>query len=397
MEMSGIAVLLGLSLALILAAKIAKMLDMSYKILLRLGIVLCVAAGAPLFFHTFLKSRHDPEALFWLAHGIFLTAAFGLFAAFTSKGEVIPPCVPVKRPGQGRITRTAREVAFFLLMGFAWCLVLRGAVPSLGQMSAWDMVACGLFTAAIIVRGFHILSQGVEICGNGLADWGGSRPMVHPWEHYESFSWIVETNYGVVLRLHARSADVRTTDLLVGSGDRDVVQKILEANLPDRLSGAHGGLDRRILPLSVRAKRTWRRRFAVHMVSFLCWPAVVLLLVYLWRQGTSLVTFSGAGFVSIILTVIVNFASSGSIEICKKGLLLGNKVRPWEQYECFFWKGETGDGVELRLPSKPWATTQSMTRLVVAPEDRATAQHLLEVNLPDRSTASEEYAKWSLF
>jgi hypothetical protein len=46
MEMSLIALLHGLSLALVLTAKILKMRDMSYKMFLRLGGIFCFAAGA---------------------------------------------------------------------------------------------------------------------------------------------------------------------------------------------------------------------------------------------------------------------------------------------------------------------------------------------------------------
>jgi hypothetical protein len=391
MEMWMIAVLFGLSLALLLTAKIAKLMDMRYKMFLHLGVLFCVAAGAPLVLHIILIARKDPKSLFEAASAILLGTVFELIASF-SKGEVIPPYVPVKKPGLGRIARTAKEVANYLLMGFAFYFAARGPLPYLGQMSSWDMLACGFFAMVAIIKGFQSLFQRVEICGNGL--WQYSTLKL--WEAYESFSWTGITTDGLELRLQAKSADQETTPLMVRPEDREVVQKILEANLPDQLSGAHSGLNRRTLPRCVRVKRTRLRRFAWQIESALCWPAVVLLLVDVWMRNASLETFSGVGFVSIMITTGVNFWfwQSEIIEICKNGLLLGDKLRAWEQYECFFWKGETEDGVELSLPLK---ITNSITRLVVAPKDRAVVQQLLEVNLQDRSTDAEVYSRWSRF
>ncbi len=398
MEMWLIALLLGLSWTLILTAKIAKMLDMSYKMFLRFGVLSCVAAGTPWILVIILKVRNDPESLFWASWPILCHEVFGLISAF-SKGDVVPPCVPVKRPGQGRIARTAKELASFLLMGFVLYFAARGPFPSLGQMSGWDMLGCGLFTMAAIILGYRSLFQRVEVCGNGL--W--HEVTIKPWEAFESYSWTGETKDGVELRLQAKSAGGGTTPLMVLFEDREVVRQILEANLPNQLSGAHDGLNRRISSQCVRVRRTRRRRFARHIVSVLCWPAVVLLLVYLWERSASLETFSGVGFVSIMITMGVNFWPSKKIEICRNGLLLGDmrgdKLRPWEEYECFFWKGETDDGVELRLPLKQWTGKRSisMDRLVVAREEGEAVQQILEANLRDRSTDSEVYSGWFQF
>lgn len=394
MEMLVIAVLLGLSLALILTAKIAKMMDISYKLILRVGVFFYVAAGAPLIYVIILQARKSADALFWMAGTILLRAVYDLVAPFF-KEEAIPPCVPVKRSGQGRVARTAREVASFLLMGFVFFFAVRGSLPSVGQMSGWDMLACGFFTMAAIVTGLQKLFQRVEICGNGLLDQAGSPPELRPWEAFESFSWRGTTTDGVELRLQAKSADQGTTRFMVRPEDFAAVQQILEANLPDQSSVAHDGLDRRIPPRCVRVKRPRLRRFAWHIVSVLCWPAVVLLLVYLWTRSVSLETFSGVGSVSIMITQGVNFWPSEIIEICRNGLLQGEKLRAWDQYECFFWKGETEDGVELWLQAE--SADQGMTRLTVAPDDREAVQQLLEVHLQDRSTDSEAYSGWSLF
>ena len=305
----------------------------------------------------------------------------------------------VRKPGPGRVARAVKEVASWLIVGFVLYFVARGGLPFLGQMSDGDKLACGLFAMAAIVGGFRVLFMRVEICGNGLLDPVGSRPYWLPWEAYESFYWTVETDDGVQLRLQAKSADHGTSRLTVRFEDREVVRQILEANLPDQSSGAYDGLNRRIPFRCVRVRRTSRSRFAGHIVSVLCWPAVVLLMVYLWKRGVSLEVFYGIGMASILVTVGVNFWAPERIEICGNGLLLDDELRAWDQYECFFWRGETEDGVELRLPLNRYTTTRliSMERLVVAPQDREAVQRLLEAHLRDRSADSKEYWGWSLF
>jgi hypothetical protein len=340
------------------------------------------------------KAREDPGCLAWWAFYVLLTVVLDLIAVFTSKLDVIPPCAPVKRPGKDRAARTAREVAFFLLMGFVLYFAVRGSLPFVGQMSGWDMIACGFFAMAGIIRGFQSLFQRVEICGNGLLDPIASRPNLKPWEIYESFSWAEETRDGAELRLQAKSADQKPIRLIVRPEDREVVRQILEANLPEKLSDAHDGLNRRILPRCVPVRRSRLRRFAKHIISVLCWPTVALLVIYQWNRNVSLEAFSGYGFVSIMITMGVNFWPVKRIEICRNGLLWGDKLRAWDQYVCFFWKGETGDGAELRLPLKEM---HSMMRLVVAPEDREIVQQLLEAKLQDRSAESEAYSGRSLF
>jgi hypothetical protein len=395
MAMLVIAGLLGLSLALILTAKIVKMLDMSYEMFLHLGVFFCFAAGAPWYYALILIARKSPESLFWAANSILLTVVFELIAAFTSKGEVIPPCVAVTRPHLGRIARAAKEVASGLLMGSVFCFAVRGSLPSVGQMSGWDMVACGFFTMAVVIRGCHSLFRRFEICGNGLWDGVASHSTLRSWEAFESCSWTGTTTDGVELKLQPKSADQRTTWLAVRPEDFAVVQQILQANVPEQLWGAHAGLNRRNLPPCVRVRRTRRRRLAWQTASVLCWPTVVLLLVYLWERSASLETFSGVGVVSIMITEAINFWPSKNIEICRNGLLLDDKLRTWERYECFFWKGETEDGVEVWLQAR--APDQGTTRLTVRPEDRETVQQLLEAKLRDRSTDSAEYSGWSLF
>ncbi len=372
-------------------------MGMSYKLFFRLGVVFCCAAGIPLVILLIPKLRGGSSDWAFWALCVLCCFVFDLIDAFKSKGELIPPCVPVKKPGPGRVARTANGVASFMLCGFVLYFAATGSFPFLGHMSGWDMLGCGFFTMAAIIYGFLSLFQKVEIYGNGLLDRVGSQPKLRPWEAYESFSWAEETQDCVELRLQSKSAGPRTTRLMVRPEDRDVVQQILEANLPDQLSGAHGRNDRRIPPPCVRVRRSRRRLPVRQVVSVLCWPAVVLLLVYLWQRNTSWETFSFVGCLSIMITAGVNFRPPEKIVICGKGLLLNDELRPWGQYyECFFWKGETKDGAELRLPLKYWITESPLTRLVVAPEDREAVQQILEANLPDRSMDSGRYSGWSL-
>jgi len=188
MEMSLIALLLGLSLALVLTAKILKMRDMSYKMFLRLGVLFCVAAAVPFIYPILLRAREDPRALFMIAFTTLGQVVYQLIAA-SAKGEPVLPCVRVTKPGLCPIARLAKEVAEYLFVGFVFYFAFRGSLPSVGQMSGWDMLACGMFAIVAIIRGYQSLSQRVEICGNGLRDEG----TIKPWEAFESFSWTEET------------------------------------------------------------------------------------------------------------------------------------------------------------------------------------------------------------
>jgi hypothetical protein len=394
MEMSVIAVLLGLSLALILTAKIAETLGMRYITFLRLGVLCCVAAEAPLVdWMIFVAGKGGPDSLFWPALLLLGMAVSDIIDVFRSKGEITPPSARVKRPGQGSVAQAAKKVAFYVFMGFVFYFAVGGSLPFVGRMSGWDMIACGFFAMAGIIRGFQTLFQRVEICGNGLWDSLAIPPKLKPWEAYESFSWAEETKDGVELRLQAELGAREPIRLIVRPEDREVVRKILEANLPDQLSGAHDGLSRRILPPCVPVRRTRRRRLAQRIASVLCWPAVVLLLIYLWNRNVSLEAFSVYGFVLIMITLGFNFAQPQKIEICRNGLLKDHELRGWDQYLCFFWKGETKDGFELRLPSYGINT---VTRLVVAPKDRETVQQILEANLQDRTADPGTYSVWPL-
>ncbi len=232
MEMLVIAVLLGLSWALILTARIAKALDMHYKTFLWLGILFCFTAGIPLFSFMILRLRKDPESMAWGAFYVLLPFVFDLIAVFTSKWDVMPPCASVKRPGRDSVARTAKGVAFFLLMVFVLYFAIRGSLPSLGRMSGWDMVACGFFIMAGVIRGFQNLFLRVEICGNGLLDPAAAgRPFLKPWEAHESFSWTEETKDGIELTLQAKSAGDGPTPLMVRLEDREVVQQSTRSQL----------------------------------------------------------------------------------------------------------------------------------------------------------------------
>ncbi len=384
-----VAVLIGLSLASFLTAKIVKALDMSDKNFFRLGVLFCVAAGASLVSLIFLQT--DAGNLVYAGATLLCCFVFDLIATFRSKKEALPPFVAVNRPVKGRVARTAKSVAIVLLVGFVFYFAGKRSLPFLGQMSGLDSIACGLFMLAAIVTGFNRLIERDEICGNGSLDWVGSPPGFKPWEAYQSFSWTEETKDGLQLTLRPKSSRKGTTPFMVRLEDREVVRQILEANLPNELSGAHDGNNPRILPPCVPVRRTRRRRFARHALSVMCWPATVLLLVDLWKWSPSLEIFSGVGLVSIIITVAVNSSPSEIIEICSKGLLLDDKLQAWEEYECFYWKRQTGDGVELRLLSKDKSLT-GLTSLVVTPEDYKTVQQLLEASLQDRTRDSEPYS-----
>ncbi len=73
------------------------------------------------------------------------------------------------------------------------------------------------------------LFERTEICGNGV--WRGGRFL--PWEEYVSFSWKWETTDSVELTLVPKSGIWGSTRLVVPPANRETVQQLLEANLPD--------------------------------------------------------------------------------------------------------------------------------------------------------------------
>jgi hypothetical protein len=77
-------------LALLLTAEIAMMLDMSHKMFLRLGVLFCVAAGAPWLILAIEKAE-GPSVPAWVGYSYLFIAVFDLIAASTSKGEATPP------------------------------------------------------------------------------------------------------------------------------------------------------------------------------------------------------------------------------------------------------------------------------------------------------------------
>jgi len=92
------------------------------------------------------------------------------------------------------------------------------------------MLFWGLMTASMIIYLILVLSERVEVCGNGVWQAQGLRP----WEVYESFSWKGETKDGVELVLLPKSWIDSRDRLLVVPEDREAVHQLLEANLPDR-------------------------------------------------------------------------------------------------------------------------------------------------------------------
>ena len=92
-----------------------------------------------------------------------------------------------------------------------------------------------------------------------------------------------------------------------------------------------------------------------------------------------MIIFSGLITVSMIIFIILFVF--GKIEICGNGVWLDERFYRWQEFESFYWKGQTKDGLELRLVSKSWLCRT--TRLMARPEDREAVQQLLEANLPD--------------
>ena len=91
------------------------------------------------------------------------------------------------------------------------------------------MLLLGPMIVSLIICLILTLLEKIEICGNGVWQWG----TLHPWEEYESFSWKWKTKDSVELRLVSKLWICSSTRLMVPPEDREAVQQLLEANLPN--------------------------------------------------------------------------------------------------------------------------------------------------------------------
>lgn len=221
MQMFAIAILLCVSFALILSSKIAKAQGPDLNLFLGMavwGAVMLLTAG--------------DDAIFGpvLACGLVFLAVSDLVVLILSRRQVAPPSVRVHKLDRGR--RIAGPIIFF--GGFLFILFLLYMIPTRYFHSFGRMLEWGLWTVTIAIWFILALLERIEICGNGV--WQHST--LQPWEEFGSFSWTKETKDGLGLKLDPKNTALAETRLQVRPKDREVVQQILKANLPDQSSGA---------------------------------------------------------------------------------------------------------------------------------------------------------------
>jgi hypothetical protein len=215
MEMWMIAVLLFISFALLLYAKIAKTQRMP-PVFLWLG----VAVGMVAMYLEYLMSYDTLAVVGFL---LLFQPISDLIALPILRNRVMPPCVRVRR------TPIYKIVVSFFCIAFGILFVTETfRAPRM-------MLFPGLMTACITIYLILFLSERVEVCRNGVWKYGWLQ-WLQPWEVYESFSWEGRTKDSVVLLLVPKKAWISylSDRLLVAPEDRKTVQQLLEANLQDR-------------------------------------------------------------------------------------------------------------------------------------------------------------------
>ncbi len=186
----------------------------------------------------FLAKGNDTVSRAIFPCGFFGLAISHLIPTLIMRRLVSPPCVRVKRPGQGRFEMISCVTTISLLaIACLSYLAVTGSLRYFGGMPGY-----GLWTLCLAIMALNTLYYcRIEICGNGFWQGGGGPPRLNSWEEYESFCWRGEAKGGVELKLVSKPGFWPTTLLVVPHEDREAVQQILEANLPDKSSGAHDG------------------------------------------------------------------------------------------------------------------------------------------------------------
>jgi hypothetical protein len=214
-----IAVLLLIFFALLVFSKTAKTRKMNFVFLcLAMAVYIVVA-----FLLTW-KDDYNWDYSFNAVMGfVFLSMAISdLIAVPISRRRGIPPCVRVKRHQSG-IYNIAMAL---MLIAFVIFLITTESFRSLPSI-LWS----GPMTVTIIIWLILVVSEKIKICANGLCQSGRFQP----WDEYESFCWKWETKDSLELRLVSKPGlwICSTTRLIVPPEDREAVNQLLEANLPN--------------------------------------------------------------------------------------------------------------------------------------------------------------------
>jgi hypothetical protein len=206
-----VAVLLVISFALFLSARITKT-----RRTLSVSSWLGGAASSAAVFLAW-ENDYAVTAIGFLCASIVISE---LIAVPILRRRVIPPCIRVREAGQDGIIMI---IAALLFIAFVVFLLVTGMTLGYGLITAYMIII-------VVLR----LFKKTEICGNGL--W--QNRSLQPWEEFRSFSWTGKTEDGAELRLDPSLTVLSETRLLVSPEEREAVQQILEANLPDQSSGA---------------------------------------------------------------------------------------------------------------------------------------------------------------
>jgi hypothetical protein len=211
------AVLVLISLALLVRSRLDKTHIINWGFLI-LG---CGFLGVSSAFILELKNDYTRGALFFSS--ILLFVISNLIAVLILRKRVIPPRVQVKRTVQYRIYSIIAIVLIFAFIIY---------IPEIwGSRLLEKIFFLGYMTIVMIIAFFLILFEKVEICTNGVLDYGG----LWPWDGYKSFSWGRNATDSFELRLKSKQwfYPPRSTTLMVSLEDRETVRQLLEPNLPE--------------------------------------------------------------------------------------------------------------------------------------------------------------------
>ncbi len=206
--------------AVLLFSRIAKTPRMRSD-LIWLGLALW---SAPMFLTSGNKSAQDATFYFPLLS----LALSDLLAVPIFRRRITPPCV--------RVTKLREGWAAFIIGVFLGVAIVIYLLIAEGLRSLAGIV---LGSIPVLVIVFSIISVCLppEICGNGVWQDGKSQP----WEEFAYFAWRPNEKYGVELSIETKSVDCNSALVTVPREDREAVQQLLKAHLPDRSmdSGAY--------------------------------------------------------------------------------------------------------------------------------------------------------------
>lgn len=120
-------------------------------------------------------------------------------------------------------------VSSIILLALGILLVIC-SLAAAGALSSELKILFGLMAAALMIQSVVQICGTTEICGNGMWHEGS----LDSWEEYESFFWEWTRKDGTELTLVSTSRFRGWERLLVQTEDREAVDRLLAAHLPNR-------------------------------------------------------------------------------------------------------------------------------------------------------------------